>query len=167
MLLVGLVHRPHGLAGEVSVEPRTEFPGRFVSGSRVEWSLAGRTRSLTIRSSRPHGERLLLAFDGVSTVEEARMLAGGELAVPEEEAAAAPEGFLWSHRIEGWRCEDVRGRLAGTVRHLERTPAGPLLALETVSGREALVPFVSPIVVAVDETGRRIIIDPPDGLLDL
>jgi 16S rRNA processing protein RimM len=42
-----------------------------------------------------------------------------------------------------------------------------MLSIETPSGREALVPFVAPIVVAVDEDGRRIVIDPPDGLLDL
>jgi len=53
------------------------------------------------------------------------------------------------------------------VRGLERTAAGPLLSIETPSGREALVPFVDPIVVAVHEEERRIVIDPPDGLLDL
>jgi len=74
---------------------------------------------------------------------------------------------VYGHRIEGWRCEDVSGRLAGIVRGLERTAAGPLLSIETPSGREALVPFVDPIVVAVHEEERRIVIDPPDGLLDL
>lgn len=167
MLLVGIVHRPHGLKGEVSVEPRTEFPDRFAAGVRVEWSRAADRRALTVRTARRHGARLLLAFDGVEDVDRARELSGGDLSVPDEEAAPAPEGFLYSHRIEGWRCEDVSGNLAGTVRGLERTPAGPLLSIDTASGREALIPFVAPIVVAVDEEGRRIVIDPPEGLLDL
>lgn len=167
MLLVGIVHRPHGLKGEVSVEPRTAFPDRFAPGVRVAWSAGDRSRDLTVKSARPHGARLLLAFDGIEDVDAARELSGGELVVPEEEAAPAPEGFVYGHRIAGWRCEDVAGRLAGTVRQLERTPAGPLLSIETVSGREALIPFVAPIVVAVDEEGQRIVIDPPEGLLDL
>jgi 16S rRNA processing protein RimM len=134
---------------------------------RVEWSSGELKRDLTVVSARPHGARLLLAFEGIEDVDAARRLAGGELVVPEEEAAPAPQGFLYSYRVEGWRCEDTAGRLAGTVRQLERTPAGPMLSIELPSGREALVPFVAPIVVAVDEEGRRIVIDPPDGLLDL
>ena len=87
--------------------------------------------------------------------------------VADEEAAPPRPGFYYSHQLEGWRCEDRQGRLAGIVRSLEQTVAGPLLAIETPSGREALVPFVAPIVVSVDEAGRRIVIDPPEGLLEI
>ena len=72
-----------------------------------------------------------------------------------------------SHQIEGWRCEDVHGRFAGTVRLLETTAAGALLSIETPSGKEALVPFVHPIVVLVDGSLRRVVIDPPEGLLEV
>jgi len=133
VLLVGIVHRPHGLKGEVSVEPRTQFPERFAAGVRVEWNFRGRSLPLTVRTARAHGARLLIAFEGIDDVDRARELSGGELSVPEEEAAPAPEGFLYSHRIEGWRCEDVQGRLAGIVRGLEQTPAGPLLSIELAS----------------------------------
>ena len=50
---------------------------------------------------------------------------------------------------------------------LEHTPAGPMLSVDVGAGREALVPFVHPIVVEVDREGRRIVLDPPEGLLDL
>ena len=167
MLLVGLVRRPHGLDGEVSVEPLTDFPQRFAPGIAVDWRRGDRAQRLTVRGARAHGRRILLSFEGVSGVDAARLLSGGELSVPDEEAAPAPPGFYYSHQIEGWRCEDRQGRFAGTVRNLERTAAGPLLAIETASGREALVPFVAPIVVAVDDASRRIVIDPPEGLLDV
>lgn len=167
MLLVGLVRRPHGLHGEVSVESRTEFPERFAPGATLEWQGSGRTAALTVRSVRPHGSRLLVAFEGVGDVDAARALAGGALHVPDEEAAPPRPGFYYSHQIEGWRCEDRTGRLAGIVRLLEQTPAGPLLSIELASGKEALVPFVSPIVVSVDDSLRRIVIDPPEGLLDV
>ena len=167
MLLVGLVRRPHGLHGEVSVESRTEFPDRFAPGATLEWQGSGRTEALIVRSVRPHGSRLLVAFEGVGDVDAARALAGGALHVADEEAAPPRPGFYYSHQVEGWRCEDRAGRLAGIVRLLEQTPAGPLLSIELASGKEALVPFVSPIVVSVDESERRIVIDPPDGLLDV
>ncbi|HLN93593.1 MAG TPA: hypothetical protein VK389_07000, partial [Thermoanaerobaculia bacterium] len=34
-LLVGIVRKPHGVSGEVAVEPVTDFPDRFVEGLRL------------------------------------------------------------------------------------------------------------------------------------
>jgi len=167
MLLVGVIRRPHGLDGELSVEPMTEFPERFVPGAEVDWRSGETARRVTIRSVRKHGKRLLVSFEGFGGVDAARSLAGGELSVADAEAAPPRSDFYYSHQVEGWRCVDRAGRLAGIVKTLEQTVAGPLLAIETPSGREALVPFVDPIVVCVDEEGRRIVIDPPEGLLEV
>jgi 16S rRNA processing protein RimM len=167
MLLVGIVRRPHGLGGEVSVEPLTDVPERFTPGGRVEWRRGENAKTLTVLSARTHGGRLLIAFDGIAGVDAARALSGGELEVPEEDALPPRPGWYMSHQIVGWRCEDLAGRFAGVVRNLETTPAGGLLSIETPSGKEALVPFVHPIVVLVDDASRRIVIDPPEGLLEI
>jgi 16S rRNA processing protein RimM len=167
MLVVGTVRRPHGLSGEVSVEISTAFPQRFQAGLRLLWSRAGTTRALKLTAARPHGDRWLLRFEGVDGPETARQLAGGELRVPEREAYAAPEGFYYSHRIAGWCCEDRTGRTFGTVSGLEQTPAGPLLTVLTPEGKPVLVPFVTAIVLDVDEEHRRVVLDPPDGLFEL
>lgn len=160
------MRRPHGLAGEVSVEILTDFPERFRPGAEVLWTLGDRTRGLLISEARPHGRGWLLRFEGVAGVDEARGLSGGELSVSEDRAASAPPGFYYSHRLRGWLCEDARGRRLGTVAGLERTAAGSMLTL-AVDGREVLVPFVEGIVVRVDEERERIVLDPPEGLLEL
>jgi len=167
VLLVGIVRRPHGLKGELSVEPLTDFPERFTVGLPLLWRHGAQARPVVVRSARPHGKRVLLAFEGVDGVDSARGLCGGELSVEDQDAVPAPDGFYYSHQLEGWRCETLSGAVAGTVLRLERTAAGALLAIRTESGREALVPFVSPIVVTVDEPGRRVVIDPPAGLLEI
>jgi 16S rRNA processing protein RimM len=167
MLLIGLVHRPHGLRGEVSVEPRTDFPERFVPGLRLLWMAGTAQRHLTVLSVRPHGRRLLVSFEGIGDVESAGGLSGGELCVPEDGAARSPEDHYYAFEIEGWRCEDRAGRRLGSAAGLEETPAGPLLSVRTEAGRTALVPFVRPIVVEVDRASRRIVLDPPEGLMEL
>jgi 16S rRNA processing protein RimM len=167
MLLVGLVHRPHGLSGEVSVEPTTAFPERFQPGSRLFWRRGDRDRELVLATARPHGGRWLLRFEGVGGLEAARELAGGELGVPDDEAVRAPDGYYYSHRIEGWSCENGGGRRLGTVAGLEVSVAGPLLTVRTPGGKPVLVPFVAGIVVEMDEAGRRVILDPPEGLFEL
>ncbi len=167
MLLVGIVRRPHGLEGEVSVEIATSFPERFAPGTRLQWKRGEEIRELTIVTARPHAGRLLVAFAGVEGVDAARALAGGDLLVAEAEAVAPPAGFYYSHEIEGFRGEDARGRLLGVVRGLSQTPAGPLLTLEIDGKKEALVPFVEEMVLKVDREGRRIVLELPEGLLEL
>jgi 16S rRNA processing protein RimM len=167
MLLVGIVRRPHGLLGEVSVEVATDFPQRFVPGLKLLWTRGTERRSLSLLSARPHGGRLLLSFKGVSSPEAARALSGGDLSVDENEAFPAPAGFFYSRELEGFQCVDASGRTLGVVRALEQTPAGPLLTLDTSAGKEELVPFVEEMVREIDRDRRRILLDLPEGLLDL
>lgn len=161
------MRRPHGIGGELSVELLTEFPERLRPGKVLRWQREDRARDLRIRSSRPHGKRLLLGFEGVESVDDARELVGGELTVESDRLPARPDGFLYSHEIQGWSCEDTRGAVLGRARDLERTAAGPMLSIEAGEGKEALVPFIWPIVVHVDWEARRIVLDPPEGLLEL
>ncbi len=167
LLLVGQVRRPHGRAGEVSVEVATDFPERFAPGLKLIWTRGIEARPLELLSARPHGDRLLLRFEGISSTEAARDLAGGELSVSEREAFPAPAGYYYGHEVEGFFCVDSKGISLGFVRSLGRTPAGPMLTVETVAGKEALVPFVEEMVREIDRSSRRIVLDLPEGLLDL
>ena len=167
MLVVGVVRRPHGIVGELSVDPVTSFPERFRAGLSLVWQKADERRTLAVSSVRPHGNRLLVTFEGVASIDEARRLCGGDLSVHSTEAVPAPEGFYYSHELAGWRCEDVQGRLLGSVAGLEKTTAGPLLEVDTPSKKGVLVPFVQGILVTIDRDSRRVVLDPPDGLFDL
>jgi 16S rRNA processing protein RimM len=161
------VRRPHGVSGEVAVEPVTDFPERFVEGLRLVWTGGGNERPLTVASVRPHGERLLIRFAEVAE-DAARSLSGGELFVDERDAVAPPEDYYYGWRVEGWRCEDTQGRPLGVVARLETTGGGPMLEVETGGGGEPVaVPFTRPLVVAVDEARRTIVLDPPEGLMEL
>lgn len=159
--------RSHGVAGEVSVERLGDSPDPFEPGAALLWIAGSRVRELTLSSKRRHGKRLLLSFEGVGDREEAERLSGGVLCLPPDRLPPVPEDFYWSHELEGWTCEDPSGRALGTVRRLEQTVAGGQLTLATASGREVLVPFVRPIVVVLDRVSRRIVLDPPEGLMEL
>lgn len=167
MLLVGIVRRPHGVAGEVSVEPATDFPERFAPGATFAWTRGAEERSLVVGTARPHADRLLIRFDGFDDLDAARSLAGGDLWIRESDAAAVPDDYFFAHEVEGWRCFDPAGRELGRAVAIERTPAGPVLLLDAGGTEPVFVPFVRPIVVSVDRDARRVVLDPPEGLLEL
>ncbi len=66
----------------------------------------------------------------------------------------------------GCRVETRAGLLVGTVRRVEGPQNGSRLVVDGSRG-EVLVPLADAICVLVDVSARRIVIDPPEGLLDL
>ena len=155
------------MSGQVAVEPVTDFPERFAAGARLFWRRDDVERELTVASVRPHGARLLVRFDAVEGADAARELSGGDLLVPEAEAVPPPHDFYYGHRIAGWRCEDTAGRVLGKVVGLERAGGSSLLSIDTGGKEPVSVPFTRPIVVSVDASNETIVLDPPEGLMDL
>jgi 16S rRNA processing protein RimM len=164
---IGVVRRTHGLTGEVLVEPLGDFADVFEPGVDCVWKSGERARNVTVSGKRGHSGRVLLSFEGIADVDAARELAGGVLCIPTERLPEHPPDFYRSDEIRGWRCEDLAGLLLGAVASLEETPAGPQLTLQTPAGKEVLVPFVQPLVVSIDASAQRIVLDLPDGLMDL
>lgn len=162
------MRRPHGVSGEVSVEVVTDFPEkRFEPGLRLLWKRDAAERDLSILSVRPNGDRLLVRFEGIEDAGAAQELAGGDLGIPEEDAVAPPENFFYGHEVEGWRCEDREGRALGRATSVELTAGGPMLLVDSGRSEPVPIPFVRPLVVSVDRAARRIVLDPPEGLMDL
>jgi 16S rRNA processing protein RimM len=151
-LEIGRLGRPHGLRGECMVTLTTDRGERLVAGSR--WWVAGQER--TVESARPHQGRHLVKLSGVGDRDAATALTGERVyAAPLTDVA---EDVVWVHEVIGAEVVDRSGRNHGTVVSVEANPAHDLLVLEG----GALVPMV----FVVEQGAGRVVIDPPDGLLD-
>ncbi|HWD06959.1 MAG TPA: ribosome maturation factor RimM [Amycolatopsis sp.] len=167
-VVVGRIAKAHGIRGELAVDVRTDSPEeRFAVGAVVTTKLRdGSKRDLTIAAAREHSGRLLVRFEEVLTRDVAETLRGALLLV--DTAALPPTGDpdeFYDHELTGLRAELTDGTVVGKVVEVVHSPAGELLELN-VEGREVLVPFVTAIVPTVDVAGGRVVLDPPDGLLD-
>ncbi|SEC13621.1 16S rRNA processing protein RimM [Amycolatopsis tolypomycina] len=167
-VVVGRIAKAHGIRGELAVDVRTDSPEeRFKIGAAVTTKLRdGSKRELTIAAAREHSGRLLVRFEEVLTRDVAETLRGA-LLVADTAAlppTADPDEF-YDHELAGLRAELTDGTVVGKVVEVVHSPAGELLELN-VDGRSALVPFVRAIVPTVDVAGGRVVLDPPEGLLD-
>jgi 16S rRNA processing protein RimM len=170
-LVVGRVAKAHGVTGEIVVEVRTDDPdARFVAGTTLRGrARGGAERTFTIESVREHGGRLLIRLTGVADRTTADGLRGTLFVVDTAELPAieVPDEF-YDHELEGLEVVTVDGTVVGKVAEVLHTGAGELLAIKAEgTAREVLVPFVSAIVTSVSRVDARIVIDPPDGLLDM
>ncbi len=168
LVLVGRVARAHGNKGQVIVNPDTDFPAeRFRIGRRVFVRAPdGRPEERVISSVRFHQGRPVLGLQGVATIDEAEALAGAELRVPESDLAALPEGSYYHHELVGCEVRRQNGTVVGTVKGIEGPMAGSTLVVEGRHG-EVLIPLASEICVSVDPKQRVIVIEPPEGLVEL
>jgi 16S rRNA processing protein RimM len=167
-LFVGQIVRPHGVRGEVVVEVTTDEPeARFAVGVALPTEPEG-AGPLRVEAARPHQGRLLVTFEGVPDRNAAQALRGVRLWVDSDavSALADPEEYH-DFQLVGLTAVDGDGKRLGAVRRVEHGPGPDLLVVELDGGREALVPFVRVIVPEVDIEGGRVVLTPPEGLLEL
>jgi len=174
-VVVGRIGRPHGLRGELSVEPRTDEPDRrFVVGTRMATETPrgsaphgpGRPAVLTVESIRWHQDRLLIRFEEAPDRTAAEAVRGLALVVDvsEDEAPADPEEF-YDHQILGLRVETTEGVVVGELSSVQHGAAQDLLVVRRTDGGEALVPFVTALVPTVDLAAGLLIVADRPGLL--
>ena len=167
MVVVGRVARPHGLRGDVVVNPETDFAGdRFAPGATMWVRLEGRQRLLTVARARMQTGRPVVVFEGLESRDAAESLAGVELRVPEESLRVLEPGRYYEHQLVGCRVEAVERGHVGTVARVEGGPGVSRLVVESARG-EILIPFAQAICVEVDVAARRILVNPPAGLLEV
>ena len=172
-LVTGRVAKSHGVHGELVVDVRTDSPDeRFAEGTTVRLRHArdaARTLEDVVVGAREHSGRLLVRLEGLDDRAGADALRGWLFVVDSEDlgAAADPDEF-YDHELEGLTVVHVDGTEVGVLREVLHTAAGELLAVDRADERgEVLVPFVAAMVPEVDLAARRVVVDPPEGLLEL
>ncbi len=167
MAVVGRIARAHGRRGQVIVNPETDFPlQRFRTGAELFIERAGAAEPVRLTSVRFQHDRPVVGIAGVETMNEAEAMAGLELRVPVAWLAPLPDGSFYRHELVGCRVETRAGSVVGVVREVEGTPSGSRLVVAAPAG-DVLIPLAAAICTAIEPAARRIVIDPPEGLLEL
>lgn len=163
-VVVGRIGKPHGVRGEVTVEPRTDEPElRFAEGAVLLTEIG----TLRIDTVRFHHGTPLIGFDGVFDRTGAEALRNTLLFI--DSAADAPStdpDEFWDHELINLSVVDESGNALGTVADVLHLPAQDVLAVTKQDGSEALVPFVSSIVTAVHRDTGTVVVRDPGGLFD-
>ena len=166
MVIVGRIARPQGNRGEVIIDADTDFPDeRFAEGAAVFVRRGGDADTLTVAEFRMHAGRPVVRFEGTDSIDGAERLRGLEMRVPESALGALPEGMWYHHELLGCRVRTKDGRDVGKVISIQGPTERSILEIDGPEGR-ALVPLAAEFV-AVDRAAKAIVIDPPEGLLEV
>jgi len=97
---------------------------------------------------------------------DAERFAGAELRVPEQALAALEPGAYYLHQLVGCRVETTAGLPVGEVVRVEGGSGANVLAVAGSNG-EVLIPFAASLCPTIDVERRLVVVDAPDGLLEV
>jgi 16S rRNA processing protein RimM len=167
MALVGRIARPHGLRGQVVINPETDFvEERFAEGASMWTRSAAGEEQLTVASMRVQNGRPVVGFEGFTRIEDVERLAGLELKIPEAMLQPLQPGTYYEHQLVGCTVETVAGLVIGEVASVDGGAGATRLVMNGARG-EILIPLAVNICVDIDVAKKRIRIDPPEGLIEL
>jgi 16S rRNA processing protein RimM len=167
---VGRLIRAHGVKGEALVEILTDRPDeRFTPGAVLfladAQGHAKKPDRLTIETTRPYRDALLVLFREITAPEVMTTLRGGFLEVPASVVPPPPDGSYYHFQLVGCRCLDATVGELGQVRDVVEDGGGLLIVVER-EGVTLPIPFVQAFLEAVDLEAREIRFRLPPGLVE-
>ncbi|HEY7785882.1 MAG TPA: ribosome maturation factor RimM [Pyrinomonadaceae bacterium] len=166
LVAVARAVRTRGLKGEIVADLLTDFPERFEGLEElVTVAPDGKRGVIELEQYWFQKDRVILKFKGFDNLEASSGLIGYEFAVPESARVPLEEDEYYDWELQGCTVETIEGESVGKVAGILKT--GGVAMLEVDAGRELLIPMAETIVTEINIPEKRIVIDPPEGLLDL
>jgi 16S rRNA processing protein RimM len=167
LIVIARAVKARGLKGEIVAEVLTDFPERFEDVEElILVSPGGERKTRRVEHYWFQNDRVVLKLAEYDNVEAARELVGFEFAVPESERVQLPADHYYDWELEGCTVK-VGSQSIGRVRSVLKTGGAEILVVADEAGKERLVPLADSIVTEIDAPGKTIVVDPPEGLLEL
>lgn len=153
----------------VKVFPYSDFLERVTLLHEVELLQEEKYRSMIVEKASVYGRFWLVKFSNIDTREEAQGLNGSRVLIPLKERMPLPEDSYYHDQLVGLQVYSIEGVLLGQVTDIVTTGGHDLLIMKPVEDgeKEILIPAVKEIIKNTDLDAGKIIVDLPEGLLDL
>ncbi len=163
---LGEIVATHGLDGWVKFHPFNVDGDTLGAGLQVYLEKAKGQALYEVESSKPHKNQLLIKLRGIDHIEAAKPLIGATLQVDTSALAALEPGQYYQYQVVGFDVVDTNGKAIGKLIATLKSAGGDLYVVQGAE-KEHLIPAVKEIVEKVDFDEKKVIVNPPDGLLDL
>jgi 16S rRNA processing protein RimM len=154
---VGRVLAPFGLKGELKVQAMTDNPARFRPKARL-WAGQQPISVAKSREAQGYVYLMLKGFNDRTSVEKFRHAL---LQVPEGDLPPLPEGEYYRFQLVGLAVVEREGSALGTLDEIIETGANDVYRVRAEDGADILLPALADVIVSVDLTARRMVVDPP------
>ena len=166
LVAIGEVVTTHGLEGWLKLNPFNPETTVLYSTQAIFLEKDGHCSSYAVEASKRHQSQFLVKLRDVNAIDAAEKWVGAVLYVDEAALGPLKPGEYYHYTAIGFDVFDLEGNRVGVITGICSTPGGELYVVQGPT-KEHLIPAVKEIIEKVDFTSGKIIINPPDGLLDL
>ena len=166
LVVIARITKPRGLKGEVVADLLTDFPARFEGLENVTGVLADGSRTeLKIEEHWFQKDRIILKFSEHDTIESVEELRNAQICVEESEAVDLEPDEYFDWQLIACEVVTIEGETVGSVTSVMRTGGTEVLEVKGAD-KDFMIPFAGSICTEIDLEKKRIVIDPPEGLLE-
>ena len=162
-IAVGRVVRPHGVRGNLLVEPISDLIQSLDQGSVV--FVGTEHEPAEVVFAQTHKHRYLVSVQNCQSREQAELWRDQELYLRTEHAGDLPEGTYYHWQIIDMLVETMEGRELGRIRQILVTGANDVYVIEMANGEELLLPAIDDVVQEIDVEAGRMRVRLLSGLL--
>lgn len=161
---IGYIAKAHGLKGEVTLVITEPLDLALLKSVFVETKNNLVPYFIEVASDR--GDKAFVKFEDVNSIEQASILKGCSIYLSKELRPKLKRGEFYDDEVMNFAVEDENAQPLGTIKEVIQSGANRLLALNYL-GKEVLIPVNGPFIVSVNKTKKKIIVQLPDGFLDI
>jgi len=163
---LGKIVGTHGIAGWVKLKLFNPASAVLFSTQKIRLTSETHSASYTLDQAKPHKRIVLVKLAGVDNIDSAERLVGAEVAVPMAALTPLAHDEYYYVDVVGFDVFDTNENYLGKITSVLLKDGGDLYVVGSTN-KEHLIPATREIIDTVDLPNQRMIVDLPDGLLDL
>ena len=164
---LGKIAKKFSFKGEVLIYLDTDEPELYENMESVFVEFNKNLVPFFIENSSLHkNDFLRVQFEDVDTEEEADSILNCDVYLPLSMLPKLEGNKFYFHEVIGFEIEDKRLGVFGKIVSINDTTAQPLF--EVVNGEvEMLIPIVDHFLVKIDRENKKVVMDLPEGLVEM
>lgn len=164
--LLGKVIKPHGYHGKVNIWLDVDDPPEYKSLQMVFLNLRGALIPHFIASIQILNNKAVVEFQDVDNIEKAELISNSEMYLPMSELPVLTGNKFYYHEVIDFSVTDKHRGTIGKISRIFDYPNQAVMQI-FVDEKEVLIPINSHVIIELKRDKKEILIDAPEGLIDL
>lgn len=166
---IGSLLKPHGIKGEITMQVDADIDLRELRC--IVLDIDGIYVPYFIDSVRPRSsESVLITISDIDTDEKAQEICGKEVFALKSDVPAADgideDGFFLSDLV-GYNINSTENELIGEIIAYDDSTENVLIVVRSLAGKTIYIPIADEFIDGIDPDKRIVMMNLPDGLIDL
>ena len=155
----------HGVRGGLRVQPWCDTPEFLCQFKALFLKEKDGFSAVKVKSSKPHGNVVLMEIDGVNSMDEAEALRGKIIYIERKSLKLEEGQYLISDLIGAEVFHADSNEKLGEISDVSKTGANDVWHINR-NGKEYLIPVIDDVVLKVDIDENKVIIRPLKGIFE-